>query len=47
MAEGTDEASVLPNLLMEDKFIFQGMQYTVRLEDDKLHWTPVSKGKAG
>ena len=47
MAERTDETSVLPNLQMEDKFVIQGKQYTVSLEDDQLHWTPVSKGKAG
>ena len=47
MAEGTDEASVLPYLQMEDIFIIQGQQYTVSLEDDQLHWTPVFKGKAG
>ena len=44
MAEGTDEAL---NLQMEDKFIIQGKQCTIRLEDDQLHWTAVSKGKTG
>ena len=47
MAEGTGEAATSPNLQIEETFTVQGKQYTVKLDDDKLHWTPTSNGKAG
>ena len=47
MAEGTGEPATLPNLPIEETFCVQRKQYTVKLADDKLHWTPTSNGKAG